>query len=751
MALQQIANTDISSTGTFALGSVSSSALTSGRVTFATAGGLLTDSSTLTYDGTTLTSTKFAGALNGTVGATTPSTVVATSITNSGLTSGRVTFATTSGLLTDSSTLTYDAVTLTTPRLALGGTTLPSAGTATLFLRSSDNSTYLQTGSGNNIYFLDGSQNTMLSLTPTSLAFLISNAAKLTLNSTTLHTANGISVGIGTDSPYGLLNIKGSNGQLVLANGNTSGGMKLTASNSTYTGNGYLAFEGYANEYGRFDSSGNLGIGTTSPTTFGGFKTLELANSSGNAISLVTGTAVIAQTISSSTNSLVYMGARSNHSLVITTNDTERMRITSTGLVGIGTTSPNAKLQVTTSSFPVLKVADELGGGAIALGDAAISSNYVGIWRGAANSISGGGFLNVQGNNIAFMSTDNVFGSATRTMTLDNAGNLALGISSGYRTATGYVALAINATSGSLIDLYASGTRHGGVGATGGGMYVSSVTATPLIFSTTDTERMRIDSSGNVGIGTTATSTYRLNVKGGGTVGDSSVYAQFTTLDTGTTATDGLLVGMGVGSSPIAYINQMEQAPLVFQVNGSERARIDANGFAYIRATSQIASPSHQLSISHDGNNYYGVALWSSTSAATQQISFFNNVGTQQGYISTNGTGTTSYVTSSDYRLKENVVPMTGALAKVEQLKPVTFKWKEDGSDGQGFIAHELAEVVPQCVDGEKDGIHKDGKPKYQGVDTSFLVATLTAAIQEQQALIESMATKLKDAGVAGF
>jgi len=166
MALQQIANTDISSTGTFALGSVSSSALTSGRVTYATTGGLLTDSASLTYNGTILTSAAFSGALNGTVGATTPSTVVATSITNSGLTSGRVTFATTSGLLTDSSTLTYDAVTLTTPRLALGGTTLPSAGTATLFLRSSDNSTYLQTGSGNNIYFLDGSQNTMLSLTP---------------------------------------------------------------------------------------------------------------------------------------------------------------------------------------------------------------------------------------------------------------------------------------------------------------------------------------------------------------------------------------------------------------------------------------------------------------------------------------------------------------------------------------------------------------------------------------------------------
>ena len=77
---------------------------------------------------------------------------------------------------------------------------------------------------------------------------------------------------------------------------------------------------------------------------------------------------------------------------------------------------------------------------------------------------------------------------------------------------------------------------------------------------------------------------------------------------------------------------------------------------------------------------------------------------------------------------------MTGALAKVAQLKPVTYKWKSDGSAGQGFIAHELQAVVPDCVTGEKDAVDENGKPKYQGVDTSFLVATLTAAIQELKA-----------------
>jgi len=116
--------------------------------------------------------------------------------------------------------------------------------------------------------------------------------------------------------------------------------------------------------------------------------------------------------------------------------------------------------------------------------------------------------------------------------------------------------------------------------------------------------------------------------------------------------------------------------------------------------------------------------------------------GTQTGFISTNGT-TTSYVTTSDYRLKNSATPMTGALAKVALLKPCTYKWNADGSDGQGFIAHELAEVVPGCVTGEKDAVDVYGNPKYQGIDTSFLVATLTAAIQELNAKVDAQAAEI--------
>lgn len=114
----------------------------------------------------------------------------------------------------------------------------------------------------------------------------------------------------------------------------------------------------------------------------------------------------------------------------------------------------------------------------------------------------------------------------------------------------------------------------------------------------------------------------------------------------------------------------------------------------------------------------------------------FSRNGTYTGGISQTGT-TSAFVTSSDYRLKENVAPMAGALDKVALLKPVTYTWKLDGSAGQGFIAHELQEVVPDAVTGEKDAVNEDGSIKSQGIDTSFLVATLTAAIQELNAKFE--------------
>jgi hypothetical protein len=150
---------------------------------------------------------------------------------------------------------------------------------------------------------------------------------------------------------------------------------------------------------------------------------------------------------------------------------------------------------------------------------------------------------------------------------------------------------------------------------------------------------------------------------------------------------------------------------------------------------------------SGDGGNPRSCILCNtSQSPGSNPFILFTNLSNNTaGSITHTGTTTVAYNTSSDYRLKENIAPMTGALAKVAQLKPCTYTWKEDGTDGQGFIAHELQEVISDCVSGEKDAVNADGSIKPQGVDTSFLVATLTAAIQELNAKVDAQAVRIAE------
>jgi len=141
-------------------------------------------------------------------------------------------------------------------------------------------------------------------------------------------------------------------------------------------------------------------------------------------------------------------------------------------------------------------------------------------------------------------------------------------------------------------------------------------------------------------------------------------------------------------------------------------------------------------------NSGVGVNMYYRLDNASGYFCAFNyGASTAVGSITTNGT-TTSYNVTSDYRLKENVQPMTGGLATVAALKPVTYDWISNGSAGEGFIAHELQAVIPEAVHGEKDAVNEDGSINAQGVDFGKIVPHLVAAIQELTARLTALENK---------
>ena len=341
--------------------------------------------------------------------------------------------------------------------------------------------------------------------------------------------------------------------------------------------------------------------------------------------------------------------------------------------------------------------------------------------------------------------------TATNVPTSGNlvAGELAINTADGklfYKDSSGVVqVLATKATTAGTFTTVTTST-------------LTSPSATALTIQSAGTTAITVDTSQNVGIGT-ASPTAKLNVTGhssnigatfdkGATTqyginykNSAQTYTQY--IDINNNGTNYWTLYDTTNAQIITQYVPGASGSNAFYTAGTERMRIDSSGNLLVGTTTNTTNT--KATFSYDGNSVNGMGIIDSTgtTAGTRYSMFFQRgTGTTVGSISTT-TSTTSFNTSSDYRLKENIAPMTGALDVVQALKPVTYKWKIDGSDGQGFIAHELQAIVPDCVTGKKDAVDEDGNPKYQGIDTSFLVATLTAAIQEQQALIESLTTRL--------
>jgi hypothetical protein len=291
------------------------------------------------------------------------------------------------------------------------------------------------------------------------------------------------------------------------------------------------------------------------------------------------------------------------------------------------------------------------------------------------------------------------------------------------------------------------------------------------------TERMRIDSSGNVGIGTSSpsrnlevstavTGAFKINGTSNGG------FIQFSS-----SGTDNY-IGM-----PASVLGG-NATDMAFYTNTTERMRIDSSGNVLVGGASAIAVgiPTLQLGGS-DGNGL--ITVRRNTTETAGAIGFYNPNG-NVGNILLDGSSTT-YATSSDYRLKEDWQPMEGSIDRLMQLKPCNFAWKVDGSRVDGFLAHEAQEVVPEAVHGTKDAMRteqyevspavyedvvipakfdEEGNeisperteqrlvseavmgerelPQYQGIDQSKLTPLLTAALQDAVKMIHELQNEIK-------
>lgn len=266
------------------------------------------------------------------------------------------------------------------------------------------------------------------------------------------------------------------------------------------------------------------------------------------------------------------------------------------------------------------------------------------------------------------------------------------------------------------------------------GLVATADNSTTLALQTNGTTGLYMDSAQNVGIGTSSPS-YKLDING-----TSQIRHQYTG------SSGGVLLGQYNSTGDAQIQNQSTSGIIAFATNNSERMRFTSSGAIWKNYTSEIFSASaYQIGISFAGASQQGLVFKNTdNNAAGAAVRFVDYLGNFSGggiyYTSSNSI---SYTTTSDYRLKNNIKPMSYGLNTISALKPVTYKWNVDDAYGEGFIAHELKEIIPSAVIGEKDGIDANDNPSYQSVDYSKIVVHLVAAIQELTAEVEALKAKV--------
>jgi hypothetical protein len=737
-----------------ALGTVTSVDVSGGTTGLTTSGGPITSSGTITLAGT-------LGVANGGTGATTftangvvyGNTTSALLVTAAG-TTGQVLVGNTGGA---PSWATLSGIGVTS---FSGGTTGLTPNTAT---------TGVVTLAGT-LGVANGGTGTATAFTAGSVVFAGASGVYSQNNANFFWDNTNSRLGIGTATPSARLNVSGTAAMSRFQTGSAADGRVEFAYNTTdigylnmasatqfelYGRSGVtLAFGAGGSERMRIDSSGNVGIGITNPQQL-----LALGTSTdqvGAGVSGVVSTVFFGTptNLAGGMRRISYDRATGNLSFIdgSIASPTTQMTVTAAGNVGIGTSAPGAKFQVIGSTT--------VGGYAnvaAAFGAGVSSELYVGSLNGNNPYIGSGG---------AFPLSFNTNGA--ERMRIDSSGNLLVGTTSQIAAAKltiqangAYLALSTTGAGFSLIRGLDNTTERWSIGQIGFG----GTDGMAFYIGAANTEAMRINASGNVGIGTVSPGTYNLNVAGALRAGNSidfgNANADPTIVNVGvgatgnrfalidfigdTTYTDyGLRIGRlndgANGTSEIQHrgtgalaLNALDAGVILLQTSGTERARIDSSGNLLVGTTATGGSGTTIYNAAAN-SNVGRIDIGKSASGAATAMTFRFGA-SAVGSITYDDTAT-AYNTSSDYRLKDIDGPIANSGAYIDALNPVQGSWKVDGSRFIGLLAHEVQEVSETPIaTGEKDG------EKMQAMDYSApeLIANLIAEIQSLRARVAQL------------
>jgi len=637
------------------------------------------------------------------------------------------------------------------------------------------------------------------------------------INNKFLVTTGG-NVGIGTTSPQGALHVYSGSSERFLITGDvhvqgstdlningTSRRLSFTAGTGTVrttTGNNlYLqtnsttVLELKSNLVAEF--TGNVGIGTGSPLdkvhSVGGYLSTGLANPSNTNTGSVQlgydGTRGILRTWNSSP---LQLNAYNN--IEFYTIGSERMRIDSSGNVGIGTTSPSVRTHIYDSSTDAVLYIDS--GNANGSHARFLASGSVKHFIG-----SGGGFGLGDVDDFALRAFDNLIFATNNTSTermriasngdtthIASYGGGTFPFRVGYGSYSSFTPTFVINDNGNVgIDTTSPTAKLEVVCANGANAFRANFGGSADIFMGFDNANPYLllqDNSNvtthlfqsnvnnyivgsNVGIGVTNPS-FKTHFRGGSNTEETVLKLDKSSYgDTG-----GHTTILGFGNEPAGWAKggigyerttsydrgkmhflqentgnsdtvTLADSVMTIQPNGnvgigttSPNYKLDVNG--EINASDDINTTNAKIFASKNGD----VAGIFNRNTSTGNVVLWRYANTQVGSVVVN-LSSTIYLTSSDYRLKKNIVEMTGALDRVNQLKPKRFNFiADENTTVDGFLAHEVQDIVPEAIHGTKDEIDEEGNPVYQGIDQSKLVPLLVGAIQELQKRIEILENK---------